>query len=107
MRQSANRFRSASHSGSECVRRQAGDAKRGEAFVSRCDRSADVDAAASVLDDKDRKAFPPRVLGRVAHAKIEREAGEKHPRQSAFAQISDKSGRRFAVVFVERRVKSR
>ena len=44
------------------------------------------------------------VLGRVAHAEIKREASKKYARQAAFAQIADQSGRRLAVVLVERRV---
>ncbi len=38
-------------------------------------RTLDIDAAAGVLDDEDRETFAPGILGRVAHAKIECEAG--------------------------------
>ena len=44
------------------------------------------------------------VLGRVAHAEIEGEAGQKDPRKTALAQIADQAGRRRAVVLEEGRI---
>jgi ABC-type uncharacterized transport system auxiliary subunit len=61
-----------------------------------------VDAAASIFDHDDIEAFAPRVFARVAHAKIEGEASYKNSFETAFTQVSHESGRRFAIVFVER-----
>jgi len=41
-------------------------------------RAGDVDGAAGVFDDDHRKAAALRVLGRVAHAEVQREAGEEY-----------------------------
>src|SRR6516162_587959 len=68
-------------------------------------RAADIDATARVFGHDDLEALMPGVLGRVAHAEIEREPGNKDARESALPQIAGQSGTSPAVVFVERRVR--
>src|SRR5579862_7440078 len=88
--------------GGEFPHLQAGNAQCGETAPRRGDGTADIDAAAAVLDHEDGKAFAPRVLGGVAHAKIQRQAGKKYAGKTALAQISDQASWRGAVVLVER-----
>jgi len=47
-------------------------------------------------DHRGGNAFAVRVLGRVAHAEIESEPGQKNAREVPLPQISGKTGRRFA-----------
>ena len=76
-----------------------------KAARARRDGAAHVDAAASILDDHHLEAAAAHVLGRVAHAEVEGEAGEKHPGQPALAQISGEGRRRRVIVLVEGRVR--
>ena len=50
------------------------------------------------------EAFAVRVLGRIADAEIEGEAGEEDAREAALAQVAGEPGRRLAIVFIEGRV---
>src|ERR1043166_4340172 len=70
----------------------------------RRDRAVHVDAAAGVLDHDRFKVLAARVLRRIAHAKIEREAGEEHALEPALAQITGKAGGRRAVVLIKGRI---
>ena len=74
---------------------------RRKARARRRNRSAKIDAAASLFDDDRGKAFALRVLGRIAHAEIKGEADEKGPLEIALAQIAGKSGRRRAVPILQ------
>src|SRR6516225_8228523 len=85
-------------------RRNARDPARRKAFPRRRQRSIEIDAAASILDDDDSEPFAGGVLGRIAYAEIKSEAGDEGACETALAQIAGKAGRRRVVVFVERRV---
>src|SRR5215472_10388531 len=50
---------------------------RRKAFSRRCHRAAEIDAAAGIFDDNDHEPFAGGVLGRIAYAEIEGEAGEE------------------------------
>ena len=86
------------------MRSDAADIERRERLARGGDRSVHVDAAAGILDHDRGEALPVRVLGRVANAEIERQAGEKHARQPALAQIAGEAGRRRLVVLEKRRI---
>src|ERR1700733_13159179 len=75
-------------------RRDAGDAEVRQTGAGQRGRAVEIDAAAGVLDDENSKAFAARVFGRIANAKIEGEAGQKHPEEAALAQIADEAGQR-------------
>src|SRR5262245_10238092 len=77
------------------------DAQRREARARGGDRAVDVDAAARVLDHDHGKVLAARVLGRVAHTEIEREARGEDAAEAPLAQITGKAGRGLAVVLVE------
>ena len=47
----------------------------------RRNRVFNIDAAAGILDHRGGNAFAVRVLGRVAHAEIESESGQKNARE--------------------------
>ena len=64
-------------------------------------RPVDVDAARGIFHDDHAEALTLCVLGREAHAKIESQPGNEHPLQSAFAQISCKTGVGIVVILVE------
>src|SRR5262249_24761153 len=77
------------------------DAQGREALARGSDRAVDVDAAARILDHDHGKALVARVLGRVAHAEIERETRGEDAPEAPLAQITGKAGRGLAVVLVE------
>src|SRR5450759_520798 len=65
----------------------------------------DVDTPAGILDHNRFEALATCVFRGIAHAEIEREAGEKDSSEAAFAQVSGEPGMRLAIVFVERRIR--
>src|SRR5215470_2308578 len=72
-----------------------------EGLVGRGHRPANIDTAASLLDYHRLKTATMRILRRVAHANVQRQADEENPLETALAQISGKPGRRRVVVLVE------
>src|SRR5262249_40498283 len=71
-----SRHRAGGHAGNGEVRKGA---------ARRLQRAAHIDGAAGILDHDDRKAAAVRILGRVAHAEIEGEAGQEHALKAALA----------------------
>src|SRR5580658_3936565 len=79
-------------------------ADRGERLVRRGDRAVDIDAAAGVLDHDRREAAAVGILGRVADAEVEGEAGEEDAGEATLPQIRGQAGRRRVVVLVKSRI---
>lgn len=74
-------------------------------LLSRCRSGAfDVDAPAGVLNHNDLETFAACIFGRIADAEVKGEAGQKHPRQATFAQVTGESRPGPAIVFIEGRV---
>lgn len=55
----------------------------------RLEAAAAIDCAAGVFDDDRVEAEMPRILGRPAHAEIERQTGNEDPLDIALAKISE------------------
>ena len=75
-------------------------------------RSVQIDGAAGGIDHGDLESGAARILGRIAHAKIEGETDEMEPAGPAFAQITLEAGRGYPVILeksgigIDRRVEA-
>ena len=63
---------------------QARDGKRGETLASVFKRAAHIDGPASVLKHEGAEPATMRILGRIAHAEIERKAHKKDALEAPF-----------------------
>src|ERR1039457_258790 len=90
--------------GFDRVSGNAADAQGPEQLARGRHGAIDVNTPTSVLDHDRLEPFAMRIFRRIAHAEIEREAGEEDPPQAAFAQVAGTPGTGVAVVFEERRI---
>src|SRR5262245_9690112 len=86
-----------------CLRR--GNPERSEALTCCLDGAAHVDAAAGIVDHHRVEALALGVLGRVAYAEVQGEAGHEHTADAALAQVAGEAGWRRVVVLEDRRVR--
>src|SRR5262245_5570602 len=77
----------------------------GNAAARFVERARNAEWPASIFKDRNGKTEPFCILGRIAHAIIERKPGKKYAREPALAQIARKPRRRFPVVFEEGRIR--
>ena len=96
--------RTAIRKSADRVRSHTRDGQAQEGLVCRLHRASHVDAAAGVLHHDHLEAAAVRVLGRVAHAEVEREAGDEYALQATLAQVAGEPCRRRVVVLVEGRI---
>src|SRR5262249_57311591 len=83
----------------------AGNCRPREGWARGGHRPANIDAAASLLDDHRLKTATIGILRRVAHANVQRQTGEEDALETALAQVSGKPGRSGVVVLVERGIR--